>query len=191
MASQKNSAWKCRLFSRKTYYGSYRDCLVVEKNMKLKLFCTSIYSFKTIEAKPLGRRRNSTCPVRLLNMKPITELKESSNTRPTGRIFPPSVQILNVIGYHRYSFHIRNSMLYQIWEYDDGWNFKWKLLFSRSRNRDILKEMHNSSTGAHFGVMKTLQRVRKRFYCSMAREDVEDWCCSCVTFADRYCPNTT
>lgn len=41
---------------------------------------------------------------------------------------------------------------------------------------NVLKEMHNSPAGAHFAVMKTLQRVRKRFYCIMAREDVEDWC---------------
>ncbi|GFS58122.1 retrovirus-related Pol polyprotein from transposon 412 [Trichonephila clavipes] len=40
---------------------------------------------------------------------------------------------------------------------------------------DSLKELHGSPTGGHFGVMKTLQKVRERFYWNKVRSDVEKW----------------
>ncbi|KMQ87964.1 krab-a domain-containing protein, partial [Lasius niger] len=44
----------------------------------------------------------------------------------------------------------------------------------------ILKnEAHDSSSGGHFGVNKTLGKIRKRFYWATCKTDVEDWCSTC------------
>ncbi|GFX75971.1 retrovirus-related Pol polyprotein from transposon 412 [Trichonephila clavipes] len=50
---------------------------------------------------------------------------------------------------------------------------------SSSNKPKVLKELHGSPTGGHFGVMKTLHRVRERFFWGKVRADVEQWCKSC------------
>jgi len=34
--------------------------------------------------------------------------------------------------------------------------------------------------GGHFGVNKTLKKIRKRFYWATCKRDVENWCKSCM-----------
>ena len=79
-------------------------------------------------------------------------------------------------------------MLYRKWESDDGRSSRWQLVLPKSRVSDVLKELHSSSTGGHFGVMKTLQKVRERFYWSKSKEDVEKWCRTCDGCAARKGP---
>lgn len=44
---------------------------------------------------------------------------------------------------------------------------------SKIKNVNVLKEVHRSLTGGHFGSIKTLQNVSERFYCNNAIEDME------------------
>lgn len=55
---------------------------------------------------------------------------------------------------------MRNGMRYIKWESDEC--LKMQLLLLQSRILGVLKELHNRSTGGHFRVMKTLQKVMKR-----------------------------
>jgi transposase InsO family protein len=48
---------------------------------------------------------------------------------------------------------------------------------------DILKQIHNDSSGGHLGITKTLQMVRDRFYWLNCTNDVKDWCRKCTTCA--------
>ena len=48
---------------------------------------------------------------------------------------------------------------------------------------EALREMHNGSSGAHFGINKTLSKIRERFYWVRCRQDVESWCKKCRTCA--------
>ncbi|GFV25757.1 retrovirus-related Pol polyprotein from transposon 412 [Trichonephila clavipes] len=49
-----------------------------------------------------------------------------------------------------------NGVLYRKFESEDGKTFRWQLVLPRSRIPEVLKELHGSPTGGHFGVMKTL-----------------------------------
>ncbi|GFY22527.1 hypothetical protein TNCV_2177881 [Trichonephila clavipes] len=62
------------------------------------------------------------------------------------------------------SLHLRNGVLYRKFESEDGKTFRWQLVLPRSRIPEVLKELHGSPTGGHFGVMKSLHRVRERFF---------------------------
>ncbi|GFX34245.1 retrovirus-related Pol polyprotein from transposon 412 [Trichonephila clavipes] len=62
------------------------------------------------------------------------------------------------------SRHLRNGVLYRKWESEDGKTFRWQLILLKTRVSTVLKELHGSPTGGHFGVMKTLQNVHERFY---------------------------
>ncbi|GFU65766.1 hypothetical protein TNCV_5059001 [Trichonephila clavipes] len=74
---------------------------------------------------------------------------------------------------------MENGVLYRKFESEDGKTFRWQLVLPRSRIPEVLKELHGSPTGGHFGVMKTLHRVRERFCWGKVRADVEQWCKSC------------
>ncbi|GFW69613.1 retrovirus-related Pol polyprotein from transposon 412 [Trichonephila clavipes] len=58
------------------------------------------------------------------------------------------------------NLHLRNDVLYRKWESDDGKTFRWQLILPKTRVSTVLKELHGSRTGGHFGIMKTLQKVR-------------------------------
>ncbi|KMQ87856.1 integrase core domain protein, partial [Lasius niger] len=45
--------------------------------------------------------------------------------------------------------------------------------------REILEEAHDSPSGDHFGVNKTLEKIRRRFYWATCKKDVENWGKSC------------
>ncbi|GFX43849.1 retrovirus-related Pol polyprotein from transposon 412 [Trichonephila clavipes] len=77
------------------------------------------------------------------------------------------------------SLHLRNGVLYQKWESDEGKTFRWQLILPKIRVSTVLKELHGSSTGGHFGVIKTLEKVRGRFYWNDVRSDVEKCCPIC------------
>ncbi|GFT29364.1 retrovirus-related Pol polyprotein from transposon 412 [Trichonephila clavipes] len=72
--------------------------------------------------------------------------------------------------------YLRNGNFYRKWESDDGKRFRWQLILPNTRVSTVLKELHGSPTGGHLGVMKTLHKVRERFYWNNVRSDVEKCC---------------
>ncbi|GFU21649.1 hypothetical protein TNCV_2423371 [Trichonephila clavipes] len=121
-------------------------------------------------------------------IKPIIEFKESSDKKLSWQdiaSFHPTTK--------RYwalwdSLHLRNEVLYRKWESDDGKRFRWQLILPMTRVSIVLKELHGSPTGGHFGVMKTLQKVHERFYWNNVRSDVEKCCRTCDSCAARKGP---
>ena len=49
----------------------------------------------------------------------------------------------------------------------------------------VLQHLHDSQTGGHFGVAKTLGKVRERFFWPYCRRDVERWCKNCEQCGSR------
>ncbi|GFY12053.1 retrovirus-related Pol polyprotein from transposon 412 [Trichonephila clavipes] len=52
----------------------------------------------------------------------------------------------------------------------------------------VFKELHDSPTRGHLGVMKTLQKVRERFYWNNVQSDVKQWCGTCDPYTARKGP---
>ena len=72
------------------------------------------------------------------------------------------------------SLVVLDDILYRQWI---SANFKTKVLqlvVPRNYVNTVLEEAHDSPTG-HFGVNKTLQKIRKRFYWASCKKDVENW----------------
>ncbi|GFW08394.1 retrovirus-related Pol polyprotein from transposon 412 [Trichonephila clavipes] len=86
------------------------------------------------------------------------------------------------------SLHLKNGVLYRKWESDARKAFRWQLILPKARVSTVLKKLHGSPTGGHFGVMKTLQKVRERFYWNNVWSDVEKCCRICDPCAARNSP---
>ncbi|GFX18208.1 retrovirus-related Pol polyprotein from transposon 17.6 [Trichonephila clavipes] len=93
-------------------------------------------------------------------IKPIIEFKGSSDEKPSWQDitpFHPTTKRYWALWDYLY---LRNGVLYREWESDDGKTFRWQLILPKTRISTVLKELHGSPTGGHFGAMKTLQKVR-------------------------------
>ncbi|UYV64103.1 OVOL1 [Cordylochernes scorpioides] len=88
------------------------------------------------------------------------------------------------------SLTLRDGVLYRKWESEDGKHESWKLVLPRSHVPLALQEMHSSPTGDHFGIRKTLAKVRERFCWPGSRTDVEKWCRNCTQCSVRKGPTT-
>ncbi|GBO29547.1 hypothetical protein AVEN_15868-1 [Araneus ventricosus] len=85
---------------------------------------------------------------------------------------------------------LHDGVLYRRWENDDGRSCRWQLILSKSRIPEVLRETHDSASGRHFGVMKTLSKTREQFYWDRLRADVEKWCKECHACGARKGPKT-
>ena len=54
-----------------------------------------------------------------------------------------------------------------------GISLTMQLVVAAIRTKDVLREMHNGGSAVHFGINKTLLKVRERFCWVRYREDVE------------------
>ncbi|KAJ8941031.1 hypothetical protein NQ318_015507, partial [Aromia moschata] len=62
------------------------------------------------------------------------------------------------------SLCLRDGLLHRKWESPDGVSAVYQLVLPKARIHQVLEELHSSPSGGHFGVTRTLARVRDRFY---------------------------
>lgn len=84
------------------------------------------------------------------------------------------------------SFVVNNGVLFREWICPDLQSKVLQVVVPRQMASEILKESHDSPTGGgHFGINKTLDKIRKRFYWATCKKDVENWCKSCEVWISR------
>ncbi|KAJ8981165.1 hypothetical protein NQ317_017257 [Molorchus minor] len=88
------------------------------------------------------------------------------------------------------SLIVEDGILKRLWENTDGKEIRKQIVLPRARVNEVLQEVHGGVGGGHFGVNKTLNKVRERFYWLRSRADVEDWCRRCAECASSKGPRT-
>ena len=68
---------------------------------------------------------------------------------------------------------------------DRGWT---QLVVPKKFRQDILRDLHEGVTGGHLGEVKTLSKLKERFYWPGHYNDVRDWCQTCKVCAKRKSP---
>ena len=81
------------------------------------------------------------------------------------------------------SLTLEDGILKRVLESADGTQNRLQLLVPKRRIPEVLRQLHDGTSGGHFGVHKTLEKIRERFYWVNLREDVKDWCRKCTTCA--------
>ncbi|GBN14381.1 Transposon Ty3-I Gag-Pol polyprotein [Araneus ventricosus] len=124
------------------------------------------------------------------NIKPILEKKLYSADRPSWQEIAPESPATKRYWALWDSLHLKDDVLYRRWESDNGSSCRWQLILPKSRIPEVLRETHDSASGGHFGVMKTLSKTQERFYWDRLRTDVENWCRECHACRARKGPKT-
>ncbi|POS82547.1 hypothetical protein EPUL_004988, partial [Erysiphe pulchra] len=77
------------------------------------------------------------------------------------------------------SLILEDGLLKRSLENEEGVAARNQLVIPRSRVPEVLRKLHDGTSGGHFGIKKTLEKVRERFYWVNCKEDVKDWCRKC------------
>jgi len=83
---------------------------------------------------------------------------------------------------------IKNSILCRKWESHDGGEIHSQAIVPRDKKNDILRMAHDSRSGGHLGIRRTLQKIRKEYYWVGLQKDVRLWCQRCEACAKRKSP---
>lgn len=124
-----------------------------------------------------------------LDIGPILLMKETGGPKPTWEDISAKSPNVKALWVQWDSLCVKSGILKRIWESPNGKSSVEQLVVPRSRVTAILEEIHNGSSGSHFGVNKTLSKIRQRFYWLHCREDVENWCRQCTLCAASKGPN--
>uniref|UniRef100_A0AAR2M493 Gypsy retrotransposon integrase-like protein 1 n=1 Tax=Pygocentrus nattereri TaxID=42514 RepID=A0AAR2M493_PYGNA len=77
------------------------------------------------------------------------------------------------------ALRVKDGVLQRAWKEPATGEERWQVVVPRTLRESVLKVCHGSAGMGHFGVSKTLRRVRQSFYWGQVRRDVEDFCRRC------------
>ena len=84
-----------------------------------------------------------------------------------------------------------DGVLWRKWESTDGSSACWLHVVPKTLRDSVLSEAHGSVSSCHFGIKKTIHRLRSRFYWIGMRRDVCEWCRICETCVAKKGPPRT
>ena len=87
------------------------------------------------------------------------------------------------------SMVLEKEILYRKFESTNDKSYNLQIVLPKEMRNLVLKELHDSPTGGHLGVKKTIQRVKLRFFWYGLSKDVEKWCKKCDICASRKMPS--
>ena len=64
---------------------------------------------------------------------------------------------------------------------NDGATVQFCALVPHACNQEILELAHASAAGGHFGIQKTIEKLKQRFHWISLSKDVKEWCAKCPT----------
>ena len=64
---------------------------------------------------------------------------------------------------------------------EDGSNVQFCAIVPHGAKQEILELAHSSPVGGHFGISKTIDKLKQRFHWTQLARDVKEWCMRCPT----------
>ncbi len=122
------------------------------------------------------------------DIRPIVEWLEKSRDRPRWEEVAPCSEATKAYWAQWQSLELHDGVLYRLWETPAGDASVKQLVVPKTLRPDVLHQLHNVPVAGHFGVAKTLGRLRERFYWPRCHRDVRDWCRSCDLCAQKRGP---
>ena len=118
----------------------------------------------------------------------IVQLMEESKAKPKWEKISSYGPAVKVYWGQWTSLEIINGKLYRCLDVIPPEAQCKQLIITTHLRSMVLQHLHDSRTGGHFGVAKTLGKVRERFFWPYCRRDVERWCKNCEQCGSRKGP---
>ena len=112
-------------------------------------------------------------------IRPVLEWLTKSPVRPDWSTVAPFNEMTKILWAQWDSLRIHGGCLYRLWEGTPPVLSRYQLVVPEKLRTEVLSQLHGSQTAAHFGVSKTLERLKQKFYWPRCRLDVQLWCERC------------
>ena len=77
------------------------------------------------------------------------------------------------------ALRVSEGVLQRAWKEPATGEERWQVIVPSSLRDAVLRASHGTAGAGHFGVAKTLRRLRQGFYWGRVRRDIEDFCRRC------------
>lgn len=163
--------------SRRPCSEEYKSCCKQEER-ELKVNLTKVQEFEEVDCS-YSLEQVKKAQTKDADLKLIIDWMKN-NKRPEFEEVSQMNSVVKAYLAQWNSLKLRDEVLYRIWEDVNGKEAKEKLVLPKELRLGVLQQFHNSSTGGHFGIKKTHDKVRGRFYWIGCREDVENFYKTCA-----------
>ncbi|KAL6458845.1 hypothetical protein MHYP_G00323170 [Metynnis hypsauchen] len=123
------------------------------------------------------------------DIAPVWRWLEEGGGRPTWVDVSPLGPATKAYWSQWKRLYMRDGVLLRHFYSVDAAVFHPQIVLPRALQQDVLKQMHDGPVGGHFGVDRTLARIRTRYYWYQMREDVTLWCHTCTSCAAKARPS--
>lgn len=123
------------------------------------------------------------------DLKHLMAWKRSGTVRPSWQDVAACSRKVKSYWAQWNSISLVDGVLKRAVETPEGDKKRLQIILPKKRIPDVLQELHEGTSGGHFGVHRTLERARERFYWANLKEDVKDWCRRCLTCGASNGPN--
>ena len=113
------------------------------------------------------------------HIAPIMRWLEQSSQRPEWGNVSTKSEDTKVLWAQWDSLTLRENILYRVWETLNANDVELQLVVPKSLRDTVLRQAHDCVTSGHFGISKTLAKVKQGFYWIGCRNDVKAWCKQC------------
>ena len=110
---------------------------------------------------------------------PIVTLREEGEEKPPWESVAPLSPAAKVLWQQWSVLRLSEGVLQRRWESCDGGVAFWQTIVPANMREALVREAHGGSASGHFGVRKTLGRLKQRVYWVGMRKDVSEWCKVC------------
>lgn len=117
------------------------------------------------------------------DLKHLWSWRQSSGERPSWQSVAPLSPYVKTFWAQWDSIVEDKGILKRVLESATGDQKRLQIIVPRKRIPEVLQQLHDGASGGHFGVHKTLEKVRERFYWPNLKEDVKNWCRNCTVCA--------
>ena len=122
------------------------------------------------------------------SIAPVMVVKASTGVKPSWVETSPRSAATKVYWAQWDRLEVRDGILCRRWESRDGKTISWQVILPSKFRKEIIEELHGGATGGHFGVMRTMAKVKARYYWAFMAGDVRASCRQCTRCARRKSP---
>ena len=116
---------------------------------------------------------------------PVIKWKEQSTTSPSWEEVAPHNEVTKVYWAQWQSLQMHNGVLYRLWESPAGDSTLKQIVLPSTLRNGVLQCLHGTPSAGHFGVAKTLGRIKETFYWVQCQKDVEKYIQNCDICAQK------
>ena len=123
-----------------------------------------------------------------INVAILAKALKDGKPRPEWSSIAPQSEETKTLWAQWDSLRSIDGIFYRVLEDSSGEKESLQVIVPKILRKEIFVFLHGSKVGGHFGVNKTIGKVKERFYWPKLRYDIKRWCAQCDLCASRKDP---